>query len=154
FLPEARAAIDLIPGDARRMLAVERAAGNPLYDVLVMDAYSGDAVPYHLATVEAFRLYFARLAPDGILAVHVSNWHVDLLPLCKAVAAELGVSAYGVVGAAENSVTTGAMWVFMTRAPLEYAYPGKRLVKEVAWEKVRDMPAPTDEKGSLISLLR
>ncbi len=154
FLPDAPMRIDLVPGDARRMLEKERAAGDPLYDLLVIDAYSGDAVPYHLATVEAFRLYFDRLTPDGILAVHVSNWHIDMLPLCKAVAKAVGVSPYGVVGVAENSVTTGAIWVFMTRQPMEYRYPGKSSVREVVWEKIRDMTAPTDDKGSLIPLLR
>jgi hypothetical protein len=154
YLPEAKMPIDLVPGDARQMLEKERAAGDPLYDVLMIDAYSGDAVPYHLATREAFRLYFDRLAPDGILAVHVSNWHIDLLPLCKAVAAELGVCPYGVVGVAEDSVTSGAMWVFMTRQPMDYRYPGKSLVREVVWSQIRDVTAPSDEQGSLIPLLR
>ncbi len=154
FLPDAPMPIDLVLGDARRMLERERAAGDPLYDVLVIDAYNGDAVPYHLATLESYRLYFDRLAPDGILAVHVSNWHVDMLPLCKAMATTLGVVPYGVVGTAENSVTAGAMWVFMTRKPMAYQFQGKSSVREVVWENVRDMTAPTDEKGSLLPLLR
>jgi hypothetical protein len=136
------------------MLERERAAKDPLYDILVVDAYNGDAVPYHLATLEAFRLYFDRLAPDGLLAVHVSNWHIDLLPLCKAVARELGAAPYGVVGVSENSVTTGAVWVYLTRQPMEYRFSGKSLVREVVWEHVKDIAAPTDERGSLISLLR
>ena len=73
------------------MLEREQAVGDPRYDILMIDAYSGDAVPYHLATLEAFRLYFERLEEDGVFAMHVSNWHVDLLPLCKAVAQALGV---------------------------------------------------------------
>jgi spermidine synthase len=154
FLPAAKTPIDLVPGDARKMLEKERNAGDPRYDVLVIDAYSGDAVPYHLATVEAFQLYFDRLAEDGILAVHVSNWHIDLLPLCKAVVKELGVFPYGVVSVAEDSVTAGAVWVFMTRQPRDYRYPGKSQVREVVWENVDVLSAPTDEKGSLISLLR
>lgn len=154
YLPDAQTPIDLVPGDARRMLEKERLAGDPLYDVLVVDAYSGDAVPYHLATVEAYRLYFDRLEPDGILAVHVSNWHIDLLPLCKAVSETLGVVPYGVVGIDENSVTTSSMWVFMTRRPMAYRYPGKASVREVEWKRIRGMRAPTDEKGSLVSLLR
>ena len=154
FLSDAPMPIDLVPGDARRMLEKERSVGAPLYDILVMDAYSGDAVPYHLATVEAFRLYFDRLEADGILAVHVSNWHIDLLPLCKAVAGTLGVYAYGVIGAVEDQVTTDAMWVFMTRRPMMYRFAGQEHVREVFWEKVRDLPAPSDEKGSLMPLLR
>ena len=120
----------------------------------MIDAYSGDAVPYHLATLEAFRLYFERLEEDGVLAMHVSNWHVDLLPLCKAVAKALSVHPYGVVGVAENSVTTDAMWVFMTRHPHRYLFPGQMSVREVAWERVRDIVVPADERGSLLPLLR
>ncbi len=154
FLPDAKMPIDLVPGDARRMLEKERAAGDPLYDLLMIDAYNGDAVPYHLATREAFKLYFDRLVPEGVLAVHISNWHIDLLPLCKAVARELGLFPYGFVGVAEDSVTSGAIWVFMTRMPMDYQYPGKASVREVVWSQVRDVTAPTDDKGSLIPLLR
>lgn len=154
YLPDAKTPIDLVPGDARQMLAKERAAGDPLYDVLMIDAYNGDAVPYHLATREAFQLYFDRLAPGGVLAVHVSNWHIDLLPLCKAVGAALGVHLYGTVSATEDSVTTGAVWVFMTRQPTIYRYPGKSTVREVVWDQIRTVTLPTDEKGSLIPLLR
>jgi hypothetical protein len=155
FLPDAKMPIDLVPGDARRMLEKERSAHDPLYDILAVDAYSGDAVPYHLATREAFRLYFDRLDENGILAVHVSNWHIDLLPLCKAMATELGVCAYGVVSAAQSdALTGGSIWVFMTRHPIAYRYPGKEKVHEIVWSDVRDISAPTDEKGSLLSLIR
>lgn len=155
FLPDAKMPIDLVLGDARRMLEKERAAHDPLYDVLVIDAYSGDAVPYHLATREAFRLYLDRLDENGILAVHVSNWHIDLLPLCKAMATELGVCAYGAITAAQSeALRGGAIWVFMTRHPIAYRYPGKEKVCEVVWSDVRDISAPTDEKGSLLSLIR
>lgn len=154
FLADAPMRIDLVPGDARKMLEREQAAGDPRYDILMIDAYSGDAVPYHLATLEAFRLYFERLEEDGILAVHVSNWHVDLLPLCKAVSGALGVHPYGVVGVAENRVTTDAMWVFMTRHPHRYHFTDQASAREVAWERVRDIAVPADDKGSLLPLLR
>ena len=154
FLNDAPMRIDLVPGDARKMLEREQAAGDPRYDILMIDAYSGDAVPYHLATLEAFRLYFERLEEDGILAMHVSNWHVDLLPLCKAVSQALGVHPYGVVGVAENSFTADAMWVFMTRHPHRYLFPGQASAREVAWEHVRDIAVSADEKGSLLPLLR
>ncbi len=154
YLADSQAAVDLIDGDARNMLAVEQAAGDPLYDSLIIDAFSGDAVPYHLATEEAFRLYFSRLKPDGILAMHVSNWHINLLPLCKAVARELNVEPYGVVGVSENKLTTSSIWVFMTRKPMTWRYPMWNKVREVEWSRVRDMKLPEDDCGSLISLIR
>jgi hypothetical protein len=154
FLPEAPMRIDLVPGDARKMLQRERDASDPLYDILIVDAYNGDAVPYHLATAEAFALYFDRLAPGGILAVHVSNWHIDLLPLCKAMAQQVGACAYGAISARQDSITAGSIWVFLTRQPLAYRYPGKEQVREIDWSEVRTIAPPTDGRGSLLPLLR
>jgi len=84
YLADSKATVSIGLGDARALLTAE----TNRYDVLVIDAYSGDAIPLHLATQEAFRLYLDRLNPGGILAVHISNWHIDLNPLCKAVARE------------------------------------------------------------------
>ena len=155
FLSDAPCEVHLIDGDARRMLEAEREVGDPPYDLLVIDAYSGDAVPYHLVTREAFRLYLDRLTPEGMLAVHISNWHIDLLPVCKAVAGDLGVYAHGTIGYADTAVTCGSIWVFMTRQPIPYPYsgpPGKR--RTVNWDDVRDIRALTDDRGSLFPLLR
>jgi len=155
FLPDARCAIDLIDGDARRMLEIERAENNPFYDLLVIDAYSGDAVPYHLVTREAFRLYLDRLAPDGMLAVHVSNWHIDLLPVCKAVADELGICAHGTISYSDSVLTAGSIWVFFTRQPISYVYPRQpERIRPVDWSKVRTIRMLTDDRGSLLPLLR
>ena len=76
-------------GDARIVLAQQEAPG---FDVLVIDAYSSDAVPVHLTTVEALELYLSRINPNGILVFHISNRFYDLsLPLARA-AAELGLA--------------------------------------------------------------
>lgn len=161
YLPNTAATVDLVLGDARRMLEREREnhqanpARDPRYDLLIIDAYNGDAVPYHLTTREAFQLYFDRLAPEGMLAVHISNWHIDLLPVCKAVAADLGVCTYGSIGYADSALTIGAIWVFMTRQPNSYHYTGRpERIKDVEWSKVRDIRTLTDERGSLMTLLR
>jgi spermidine synthase len=154
FLRDAPMPIDLVPGDARAMLEKERAAGDPLYDILVIDAYSGDAVPYHLVTREAFQLYLDRLEDGGILAVHVSNWHIDLLPLCKAVASAFNLHVHGVMSVSDGALTADSMWVFMTRHPMVYRVPALPSVREVVWERVRVVTLPTDERGSLLPLLR
>ena len=70
-------------GDGRLSLARDKGAR---FDVLVLDAYSSDAVPVHLLTREAVKLYLARLAPGGVLAFHVSNRHLDLRPVVAALA--------------------------------------------------------------------
>jgi hypothetical protein len=80
--PDAR----IILGDARLTLAKEPVAG---FDYLIIDAFSSDAVPVHLLTVEAVKLYLGKLAPNGILAMHVSNRHLDLIHVVAAVTREI-----------------------------------------------------------------
>ena len=74
-------------GDARLLLAREE---TPL-DILVLDTFSSDAIPVHLLTEEAFRTYLRVLAPEGTLAVHISNRHLDLEPVVSGVAARTGL---------------------------------------------------------------
>lgn len=79
FLANSPARIDVKLGDGRLLLEAEvRANTLPRYDLLVLDAFSGDAVPIHLLTEEAFAIYLARLAPRGVLAINVSNRVIDL----------------------------------------------------------------------------
>ena len=75
-------------GDARLELAREEAA----FDFLALDAFTSDAIPVHLLTLEAFRSYLRVLAPEGILAVHISNRHLDLEPVVAAIAARTGLA--------------------------------------------------------------
>jgi spermidine synthase len=90
FLRDCPPAVRIILGDAR--LTLRRAAANA-YDIIVLDAFSSDAIPVHLLTREAMRGYFAIVNPHGILAVHISNRHVDLAPVVSAVAKDLGAVA-------------------------------------------------------------
>ncbi len=83
FLADARAAIDIRIGDGRRLLAADR---DVRFNLLVLDAFSSDAIPVHLLTTEAFALYHERLASDGVIAVHISNRHLDLRPVVRAAA--------------------------------------------------------------------
>ena len=75
-------------GDARLLLAREEAA----FDFLALDAFTSDAIPVHLLTEEAFRSYLRVLAPEGVLAVHISNRHIDLEPVVSGVAARTGLA--------------------------------------------------------------
>ena len=77
FLKDSLAQIELVPGDAR--LSLEREPSQQ-FDVLVLDAFSSDSIPVHLLTREAFETYFRHLKPDGVIAVHISNRHLNLLP--------------------------------------------------------------------------
>jgi hypothetical protein len=77
-------------GDARMTLA-DQPPGR--YDILLIDAFSSDSVPSHLLTVEAVRMYLAKMAPDGVLVLHLSNQHLDLMRPAMAAAAAAGAYA-------------------------------------------------------------
>ncbi len=152
-MAESAGAPQTVIGDARLMLEREQAAGGAAYDVLIVDAYSGDSVPLHLATEEAFRLYEKRLAPGGVLAVHISNWHMDLLPLCKAAARALGMHVAGVQSPDDaDKLIEGALWVFLTRDPIRIEAADSD-ADIVDFSGVRDIRLPTDEWGSLQGLI-
>ncbi len=90
FLEDSYAQIDVVPGDARLVLERESAQH---FDILVLDAFSGDAIPVHLLTSEAMQIYTRHLSANGILAVHISNSYFDLEPVVRALAEESGLDA-------------------------------------------------------------
>ena len=81
--------VTIIVGDGRVSLARPPNSNSRKFDVLVIDAFSGDAIPTHLLTREAFEVYRSRLKPTGILAVHISNRFLDLQPLMYGLAESL-----------------------------------------------------------------
>ena len=87
FLSDSPAKIVSILGDGRLMLEREP---NQQFDVLAMDAFSGDSVPTHLATVEAIKVYLRHMRPDGYLIFNITNHYLDMRPVMAAAAAELG----------------------------------------------------------------
>jgi hypothetical protein len=89
FISECAPRIPVVLGDARLTLAASR----DRYDLIVLDAFSSDAIPVHLLTREAFQGYLARLNPRGVTVVHISNRHMDLARVVGAVAAAEGLVA-------------------------------------------------------------
>jgi spermidine synthase len=90
FLDDSRAATtEVILGDAR--LRLQEAPGNA-YKIIVLDAFSSDAIPIHLLTREALRLYISKLAPGGVIALHISNSYIDLVPVLGALARDAGLT--------------------------------------------------------------
>ena len=78
FLEDSRAAVDVVLGDGRLSLEREMGPRPHRYDIMVVDAFSSDAIPVHLLTVEAMATYWQSLKDDGILAFHVSNRYLNL----------------------------------------------------------------------------
>jgi SAM-dependent methyltransferase len=112
FLRDCWAEISIVQGDAR--LALERQAPQG-FDVLAVDAFSGDAIPVHLLTREAFAVYFRQLRPDGVVAVNVSNRYVNLQPVVLRAAESLGKQAVVIVNAEnEEQAISNATWVLVS----------------------------------------
>jgi hypothetical protein len=82
FLSDCAPAVPVVLGDARLTLA----AAETRYDLIVLDAFSSDTIPVHLLTTEAFAIYLAHLTPHGVLVIHGSNRHLDLVPVIAAAA--------------------------------------------------------------------
>ncbi len=81
YLSDAECKVDVALGDGRLLLEEERRIGEDPYDMVLIDAFSSDAIPVHLLTDEAIQLYFDRMTDDGIILLHVSNRHLRFQPL-------------------------------------------------------------------------
>jgi hypothetical protein len=112
YLDDSPAKVDVVLGDAR--LSMEREEPQR-YDILVLDAFSGDAVPTHLLTREAFAVYRRHLVEGGVIAVNVTNRYLDLDPVVRRVAQEFGMSTVFITGVAQElPQSTISLWVLAT----------------------------------------
>ncbi|MGA9718630.1 MAG: fused MFS/spermidine synthase [Acidobacteriaceae bacterium] len=151
YLRDSAAQISFAEGDARASLVREAPQH---FDVLAIDAFSGDAIPLHLLTTEAMAIYRSHLAPGGILAFHISNRHVDLEPAIKLLAESAGMHARTVQSYANDQTgASNATWVLVTDndaflASHEIA-GNSRPAKQRAGLRVW-----TDDYSSLLTLLR
>lgn len=94
YLADCRGIARTIVGDARLQIAAMAERNDaPRYDLLLVDAFAGDAIPTHLVTLEAVRLYRRVLADRGVLLFHVSNRYYDLRPVLATIARKLGMTA-------------------------------------------------------------
>ena len=93
FLHDSPARVEVILGDARLSLAAEKPEH---FNVIVVDAFSGDAIPVHLLTREALALYRRHLEPGGVIVFHVSNQYINLEPVVAAIAGDAGMKAVSV----------------------------------------------------------
>lgn len=150
--------IDIIPGDARISLEQELAQGKAQnYDVLVIDAFSSDSIPVHLLTQEAFALYLQHLAPDGMLAIHISNRYLDLAPLIWAIARQHDLTVgivYKDTPPDKQTVISPSLWALLTRQSTLFERP--QLVNNVdTTERFSSNLQPwTDDYSNLFQLLK
>ncbi len=112
FLSDSAAKIETVLGDAR--LAMEREAPQQ-YDVLVIDAFSSDAIPVHLITREAMAVYLRHLKPGGVLAIHITNRFLRLGPVVKRLAEDQGLHAILIDDDAKDSDLATTDWMLLSR---------------------------------------
>ena len=121
FLSECGPDMPIVLGDARLTINREKAAS---FDAIIIDAFTSDAIPVHLMTLEAIRSYLTKLKEGGILLLHISNQNVDLRGVIGAAARELGlVSLYSKGGAeGEQQGKSPALVVALARQKTDLAY--------------------------------
>jgi SAM-dependent methyltransferase len=153
YLADSPARVEVIVGDARTSMArLDRT-----YDLLVLDAFSSDAVPAHLLTREALQIYLSRLRPRGILAFHVSNRFLRLRQLFAALAPDAGlvhVRKTDLIREA-NADWTGRLpseWVLLARSADDL----RALSLDDGWAPTADPPVHvwTDDYSNLLALFR
>ncbi len=113
YLKDCGAQIDIALGDAR--LSFERQSPRG-YDVIALDAFSSDAIPVHLLTRDAIELYLRHLKPEGVIAVHISNRHLDLKPVVGGIAETLKLTGVIINNDQDEFVGEAASeWLLLTR---------------------------------------
>ncbi|MHA7634125.1 spermidine synthase [Corallococcus sp. M7] len=155
-LTDTPAHVEVVEGDARISLEKELEQGSRQFDVLALDVFSSDAIPVHLLTKEAVALYLQHLAPHGVLALHISNQHLDLVPISLAHARAAGLAAALVVRDNGGDAVSSS-WMLLSPDP-EFVWGStfsqskarvRRLVlrgePEYVW---------TDERSSVLQALR
>lgn len=152
FLRDSQAECDVVLGDARLML--EREISQE-FDVLVLDAFSGDAIPTHLLTCEAFGVYVRHLRSDGVVAAHISNRHVDLRVVFERLAQHYGLSTTEMlVQGAGGPGASGAHWIAATT---NKQFLGNRAIRNALPKRERQVakaPLWTDEYTNLLGILK
>ena len=132
YLQDCRAQVDVVLGDARLSL---QKAPDGAYDLMVLDAFSSDAIPIHLVTREALRLYLSKLKNGGILLFHLSNQYLDLRPVLANLARDGGLTCLietdmNLSDEEKRAGKTGSVWAAMVRRPADLGI----LAKDTRWQ--------------------
>jgi spermidine synthase len=154
YLKDCRAGLEVIPGDARLSMESELKSRQPQdFNLLAIDAFSGDAIPVHLLTQEAFQIYLQQVKADGIIAVHITNTYFDLRPVLQKVAEHFNLRYALLHTEGDGAITSYSDWVLLSRGPTivdslraSTGNLGGTLKPELAlW---------TDDYSNLVSVLR
>jgi len=154
YVSDSAAVVDITIGDGRALLQQNQQMAKEQSDLLVIDAFSSDAIPLHLLTIEAFDLYRKRVKERGIVAIHISNNHLDFVPLIYGIAKKLGLHAEFALTAQDGMTNNMAQWVLLANEP--------EVLNHIAIDKVvtpwpSSISKPiiwTDDYSNLLSVLK
>lgn len=157
YLAHTGAGVKLVLGDARLSLEEEwRNGGSQQFDVLALDAFSSDAIPVHLLTKEAFELYLHHLKPSGVIAVHISNRHVDLRPVVEALARqfELHLATVTHHPGEDDWWLYRTTWMLLSRDETRIRNPAIQAAADESSDETAKVLLWTDDWASLFGVLR
>jgi spermidine synthase len=149
YLADSPARTRVVLGDARLSLARET---DRTYDLILLDAFSSDAIPVHLMTREALDTYLARLAPRGLIVFHTSNRYLDLEPVVAALAKDRGLVTRAGVGPRDRrNYESTSTWMALARTEADLG----PLTADANWwtpRLRRDVEPWTDDYSSLLTV--
>lgn len=144
--------VDVIMGDARLSMESEEPQR---FDVLALDAFSSDAIPVHLLTKEAVAIYGKHLAPDGVLAIHISNRYLDLEPVVENVAKEFGYQRLSISdGDGEKDWWIySSTWVLLSKNQDLMTLIASKTESAKSDPSTKTVPLWTDDYASLLPIM-
>ena len=148
FLKDSDATIELPLGDARLKLEREAPQG---FDVLAIDAFSSDAIPVHLITREAVEVYLKHMKQDGVIAFHVTNRYLDLVPVVEGIAHDLGLTVLWISDAGGDQFANSSSWVLIAKDPARLAGLADA---GSPFEPRRDWRVWTDDFNNILQVLK
>jgi hypothetical protein len=153
---DCQAKCDVEVGDGRLLLQHEVDSGIPQrFDVLALDAFSGDAIPVHLLTREAFELYLKHLRnDDSIIAVHVSTSALNLAPVVARISREVGLHAVEIQSPARGLIIRPSVWILASRRERPIDFPRWALQGDTVTQLPGTGPLWTDDFSDLLSAIR
>jgi hypothetical protein len=155
YLSDSQAKVEIVPGDARLSLEQELAAGQPQnYDVLLLDVFSSDSIPVHLLDEESFQVYLQQLSPEGILAVHISNRRLDLVPVVWTLTDHFGLARVLINDLGDGVITYQSMWILLARDPALLTNPAIASHAEPMNGYVSHVRLWTDDYNNLFQILK
>ena len=154
YLKRAKGTIKIVTGDARLSLAAQNRSNTRKLDIFVMDAFSSDAIPLHLVTEEAVKIYRERVRPGGVFAFHISNRHLNLEPLMLGIARQMKSEAFVVYTDTDyDNYILDTTWVVITDNP-KFIARFKRSNAYSPWPEEYSQPLLfSDQYSNILDLL-